>query len=95
MGLRGTFPDRHGRRPWSLADIFEPALLHTMVQEGYVRVQRHPSACSGSFFNHVIVDGLPDAWSREDFALVSAWHPLLELQRVPGSAVARAAHLES
>ena len=42
-----------------------------------------------------IVDGLPDAWSREDFALVSAWHPLLELQRVPGSAVARAAHLES
>jgi len=42
-----------------------------------------------------IVDGLPDAWSREDFALVSARHPLLELQRVPGSAVARAAHLES
>src|SRR2546423_5812001 len=28
----------------TLADIFEPALLHTMVQEGYVRVQRHPSA---------------------------------------------------
>jgi RNA ligase len=28
----------------TLVDLFDPALFRTMVQEGYVRVQRHPSA---------------------------------------------------
>ena len=28
----------------AIADLFDRTLLHTMVQEGYVRVQRHPTA---------------------------------------------------